>query len=278
MLIGVWCAHAVVLNGKIYIGGGDAGGSKNECIVMEYDPESGECSILPRCSGGFFAMAVVNNQILLAGGRGGSTDILTWDSRNHCWKPSHYPKMPSQRSSPAAVGYQQYLIVVCGDDQNIVEILDCSAHRWYRAQSVPLGGDFMTSAVVGDHVYISAYIWSDFESHVFSAHLPTLIWNAKSARRINTVPVWLELPTPPVEYPTLLAVNNQLLLAGGQGKRKELYKYDLLKKCWSECGQLPVHMCAPSCTVLPSGELFVFGGTVEGVGDYSKQVWRGELQ
>ena len=55
--------------------------------------------------------------------------------------------------------------------------------------------------------------------------------------------------------------------------RKELYRYEAEGKKWSVCGQLPVGMWAPSCAVLPSGELFVAGGKVEGVWWYSQQVW-----
>ena len=36
-------------------------------------------------------------------------------------------------------------------------------------------------------------------------------------------------------------------------------------------------MWGPSCAVLPSGELLVAGGEVEGVG-YSQQVWVGSLE
>ena len=60
--------------------------------------------------------------------------------------------------------------------------------------------------------------------------------------------------------------------------RKELYRYEAEGKKWSKCGELPVGMLAPSCAVLPSGELLVAGGEVEGVGWYSQQVWVGSLE
>ena len=46
----------------------------------------------------------------------------------------------------------------------------------------------------------------------------------------------------------------------------------------SKYAELPLGMDAPSCVVLPSGKLFVAGGSVEGDGWYSQQVWVGSLE
>ena len=243
---------------------------------MRYDSSSGEWSQLPKSTARFFAMASVKDQLLLAGGEGGSTPIQLWDSKGHCWNTQHYPRMPTGRSGSAAVGYQQYLIVACGHYyKDTVEVLDCSTHQWYSAQSVPVGGQRMTAVIISDYIYISSYYWRDSRRHVFSAHLPTLISNA--TRNTTTGPTWQELPFPPVYGPTLLVLQNHLLLVGGEGGRKELYRYETEGKQWSKCGELPMRMYAPSCAVLPSGDLLVVGGWVEGVGRYCQQVWVGSL-
>lgn len=282
---GVKYAHTVVLNGEVYIGGGDASGSeksereKNGCIVLKYD-KRGECFMLPKCALPFFAPALVNSQLLLAGGARDSTNILSWDSKNNHWISDNNLMLRTGTTSAAAMGYQKYLIVACGAPyKNTVEILDCSSHRQYRAEKLPLGGHFMTSVVVGKYLYISSYAWSDRKSHVFSAHLPTLISSsATSQSQSKATGIWQELPPPPVGYPTLLALQDHLLLAGGEGKRTELYRYEEEGLQWNECGALPVGMWAHSCAVLPSGELFVAGGTAKGVGGISQQVWVGSLQ
>ena len=270
--------HTVPLKGEVYING-QAREANNEYIVMRYYPSKGEWSQLPKSTVCLFAMASVKDQLLLAGGEGGRTAIQLWDSEGHHWNTQHYPRMPTGRESSAAVGYQQYLIVACGydgSDKDTVEVLDCSTHQWYSAQPVPVGGYLMTAVIISDYVYISSYAWSDGQPHEFSAHLPTLISNA--TRNTTTGPTWQELPSPPVCGPTLLALQNHLLLVGGEGRRKELYRYETERKKWSKCGELPVGMWAPSCAVLPSGELLVAGGAVEGVGRYSQQVWVGSLE
>ena len=257
--------------------GGFAGEANNEYIVMRYDPSRGEWSQLPKSTEHRFAMASVKDQLLLAGGEGGSTAIQLWDSEGHRWNTQHYPRMPTGRAWSAAVGYQQYLIVACGYPyKDTVEVLDCSTHQWYSAQPVPVGGGLMTAVIISDYVYISSYFWSNGQSHMFSAHLPTLISNATC--NTTTGPTWQELPSPPVHGPTLLALQNHLLLVGGWRRRKELYRYETEGKKWSKCGELPVGMWAPSCAVLPSGELLVAGGDVEGVGRCSQQVWIGSLE
>ena len=271
---GVRFCHTVPLKGEVYING-EARENNNDYIVMRYDPSRGEWSQLPKSTERWFAMASVKDHLLLAGGEGDSTAIQLWDSEGHRWNTQHYPRMPTGRQWSAAVGYQQYLIVACGFPyKDTVEVLDCSTHQWYSARPVPVGGYLMTAVIISDYVYISSYVWSGGQPHVLSAHLPTLISN--TTRNTTTGPTWQELPSPPVRGPTLLALQNHLLLVGGEWK--ELYKYEAEGKKWSKCGELPVGMYAPSCAVLPSGELLVAGGDVEGVGGYSQQVWVGSLE
>ena len=284
---GVKYAHTIVFNGEVYIGGGDASGSeknereKNESTVLKYD-KMGECFELPKSALPFFALASVSGQLLLVGGARDSDTILSWESKNKRWMSDNNLSLRTGTTSPAAVGYQKYLIVACGAPyKNTVEILDCSTRQSYRAEKLPMGGHFMTSVVVGEYLYISSYAWSDRKSHVFSAHLPTLISNATSSaasrNRSKATGVWQKLPPPPIGYPTLLALQGHLLLAGGEGNRTELYRYEEEGLQWNECGELPVGMWAHSCAVLPSGELFVAGGMAKGV-RFSQQVWVGSLQ
>ena len=277
---GTFYCHVVIINGVVYVGGGEVIG------VLEYHPGSGEWSKLPTPPVVHFALASLNGQLVLVGGSGdGEGKILrVWDGVRGGWTrggwTQPYPAMPTRRSSSAAVGYQHYVIVACGDKNggvDTVEVLDGSSHRWYSAQPVPIGGHVMSSVVIGDHWYLSSYYWNDNKSHIFTAHLPTLVSSAVSADRTNSASIWQELPTPPVCDPTLLALQNYLLLVGGGELEHDLHHYDPLAKKYSQCGQLPVGMWGPSCAVLPSGELMVVGGMVE-VGRFSKQVWIGSIE
>jgi hypothetical protein len=202
---------SVVISGVVYCGGNNPGSR----VVVQYSPESGDWSELPSPPVGGFAMTSLNGQLVLASGLvGGDGDarIRVWDSGRREWVHPYHP-MPTGRGLSAAVGYQNYLIVACGDPhRDEVEVLDSSSGRWYRAQPVPVGGHRMSSVVVGDRWYLSSFgYWEDEKKHIFWAHLPTLTSSATSAHT-TTERIWHELPTPPVARPTLFALQGHLLL------------------------------------------------------------------
>ena len=203
-------ASSVVINGMVYCGGNDPLSN----TVIQYNPESGDWSELPRSPVKAFAMTSLNDQLVLAGGVGGNARITVWDSGRSEWVHP-YPPIPTGRAVPAAVGYQNYLVVACGFPyMSEVEVLDSSSDRWYSAQPVPVGGHWMSSVVIGDRWYLSSLLWKDGRKHIFWAHLPNLTYSATSAHT-TTEHIWHELPTPPVEQPTLLALQGNLLLVGG---------------------------------------------------------------
>ena len=218
-------------------------------------------------------MTSLNGQLVLAGGADYADRITVWDSGRSKWVHP-YPHMPTGRAVPAAVGYQNYLIVACGFPyRSDVDVLDSSSGSQYSAQPVPVGGHLMSSVVVGDCWYLSSFgDWKDGEEHIFWAHLPTLISSAKSAPA-TTERIWHELPPPPVERPTLLALQGHLLLIGGRGCVQKIHHYDQETGQWRVYGQLPVGMYAPCCAVLPSSDLMVAGGGTGNTMKLSKRMW-----
>ena len=264
-------ANAVILNGMVYCGGNNS----LSYTPIQYNPESGEWSVLTKAPVMGFSITSLNGQLVLVSG---GDKITVWDSNEWIHPYPAMPAMPTGRGMSAAVGYQNHLIVACGlYHRDIVDVLDSSSGRWYSAQPVPVGGHCVSSVVVGDRWYMSSFgCWKDGKEHIFWAHLPTLISSATSAHT-NTTSIWHDLPTPPVQEPTLLALQGHLLLVGGQGGVQELHRYDPETRQWRKCGQLPVRLYAPCCTVLPSGELMVAGG---GTGPLtpSKTCWIGNIE
>ena len=253
----------------VYCGGNDAFSN----TVIQYNPESGDWSELPRSPVKAFAMTSLNGQLVLAGGWVDDARITVLGSGHSEWVHP-YPPMPTGRSQSAAVGYQNYLIVACGYKyKSKVEVLDSSSGEWYSAQPVPVGGHVMSSVVVGDCWYLSSFgEWKDKKEHIFWAHLPTLTSSATSAHT-TTEHIWHELPTPPVADPTLLALQGHLLLVGGREYEQEIHRYDQETRQWRVCGQLPVGMYAPCCAVLPSGDRMVAGGWTGDTENFSKRMW-----
>ena len=272
MPCGVAYSHVVLINGMVYIKG--RGFTSND-VVLGYNPGNGRWNELPtpRLKGS--AMTSLNGQMVLVGDCGKSAKkIRAWESTRGKWVQP-YPSMPSGRRDSAAVGYQNYLIVACGQnkgEEDTVNVLDGSNYKWCSAQPVPMGGHLMSSVVIGDHWYISSYEWNDFRPHIFTANLPTLVSSSAS----TASPIWQELPTPPVEGPTLLAIQDRLLLVGGWGRLNDIYHYDPLCRKYSLCGHLPDRIHASSCVLLPSGELIVAGGDIDFLNS-SNEVYVGSI-
>ena len=264
---------SIVIDGVIY-----CGGIETSSGVIQYNSECGEWSELPRPPVSGFAMTSFKNQLVLAGGVGNDKRITVWDSGQSKWIHP-YPSMPTGRALPAVVGYQNYLVVACGLDYvDVVEVLDSSSGRWYSAWPVPVGGSIMSSVVVGDCWYLSSFGgWNDKKEHILWAYLPTLTSSAISPYTSSAASIWHELPTPPVAKPTLLALQEHLLLIGGREYKQEIHRYDPETKKWRECGGLPVGIYAPCCAVLPSGDLMIAGGRTGDTMSRSKRMWIGNI-
>ncbi len=280
MLFGTNRACAVVLNGKVYIGGGFADRG-HQYIIQVCTPESDGWSRLPECPVKWFAMAVVNQQLVLVGGysRYGryQSTILVWDSTSQRWT-TPYPNMLAARYSPTAVGYQQFLVVAGGYDGSYlttVEVLNMSTKRWSTASSLPIGCSWLTPAVVGDTLYLlRGYTGrSSLNKQMFSISLPALISHAVSTPRAPP-PTWKATDTEP-NYSTAVSLYDSLLAVGGkddQNRRSSaIHLYNPQTRQWTKVGDVPVALSECSCTVLPSGELIVLGGF--GEGGYSTKLY-----
>ena len=70
--------QAVVLKGKVYVGGGSAINNNQNTIVMCYDIEHNQWTILPEYNCIlYFAMTAINEELVLVGGRHPSTNRTT---------------------------------------------------------------------------------------------------------------------------------------------------------------------------------------------------------
>ena len=80
----------MVIFKEVYIGGGSASSVREEQTVMVYDPKQDSYDTLPPYVCKWFSMAVVNNQLVLVGGRDAQTDKVTnklgvWNEQSKRW-------------------------------------------------------------------------------------------------------------------------------------------------------------------------------------------------
>ena len=149
-----------------------------------------------------------------------------------------------------------------------VEILDTTESRqWYQAASLPQPLRDALPATIGNMCYLLGGITEGVASKkVFSVCLDDLISQAmsqpiSSASAPPTPSPWQSLPVTPLDYSTALAFNGALLaVGGGNYEGTAIYHYQPSSRSWIKAGELPTERYQCTCTVLPSGDLYVAGG------------------
>ena len=263
--------QAVVIGNEVYIGGGSG---QNEDTVMVYSLQTGTWRTLPPYESYFFGMAVVNNQLVLVGGRSKSTREMTnvhrtWDEKSQTWTHP-FPAMLTARRSLSVIFYQKWLVTAGGYDGKAhlknVELLDTLSGQWYEGSPLPKECSEMSSAINGNMWYLSGGYTSmnEINTHMFSVRLDVLISQAVSQSAGTTTPLspspWQTLTRIPVTNSTLLIISEFLLTIGGWGSSAIHLYQPTNNRSWVKVGDLPTKRRKCACTVLPSGEIFVAGG------------------
>ena len=260
---------------KVYIGGGVASSDREEQTVMVYDPKQDSYDTLPPYTYRYFSMAVVNNQLVLVGGEDGwkyINQLGVWSEHSRSWTHP-LPPMTTACNSPSIATHNRWLVVIGGHDGNHrsrVDILDTTESRqWYQAASLPQPLMIALPATIGNMCYLLGGFTKGGASSkkVFSVYLEDLISQAVSqptagASAPPTPSPWQSLPDTPLEKSTALAFNGALLAVGGGGwpGSTAIYHYQPSSRSWVKAGELPTGQYDCTCTVLPSGDLYVAGG------------------
>ncbi len=255
-------AQAVVLNGKVYVAIGKADDEEDQMIIQVYTTKSQKWSQLLESPMRFSAMAVVDQQLVLVA----YDELLAWDG--HWTFP--YPSLPTPREDPVAIGYQHFLIVAAGRNKKSsslkgVDILNSSSKQWSTASPLPVGCHGLTSAVVGDTLYLLGG-WTGYEPNqqVFSTSLPALVSQA-TVNPTAPPPTWDLATEMLLKHCTGTSVRSSLLVVGGEDEEyvhsSAISRYDPQLKQWTKVGEMPEAQSQCACVVLPSGELMVIGGT-----------------
>ena len=261
---GMWSPHCVIVEGKLYIGGGFTHSEDDKHTVWQY--ASGQWSELEQYKWGFFSMAAVKRQLTMVGGADTSTwpykttsDIAVWDRKwaFHTWTHP-YPPMPTRRYSPAVATYNQWLVVAGGYDYHslaAVEVLHTDNHQWLSASSLQVKCGHVTTAILQDELYLVG----GRLAQTLVANLPDIIHSSTSA----TTKAWRTLPAPPLECSAAITVHGALLAVGGcHGNERStaIHVYQPATNSWSKVGDLPSPRSRCACIVLHSGELLFAGG------------------
>ena len=264
----------VIFKEKMYIGGGCTSPDREQTVIV-YDPEQDSYDTLPPYTYKWFSMDVVNNQLVLVGGKDIQTGKVTnklgiWNQQSKRWTHPLPPMTTACCSPSVATHNNRWLVVMGGDDKtrfSRVEILDTDSTQWYHAASLPQPLSYSLPATIGNMCYLlGGYSEGGASKKVFSVCLDDLISQAVSQPASASAPPtpspWQSLPDTPLEYCTALAFNGVLLAVGGLGWSTVIYHYQPSSWSWVKAGELQAGRSTCTCTVLPSGDLYVTGGGV----------------
>ena len=260
--------RSVVVEGTVYVGGYPG------YTVMTYDISTGKWAALPRYRASGYAMAAINNQLVLVGGSQYDGDVIkvlgVWNVDNKQWTHP-YPEMLTERSDCSAAVYKEWLVVAGGEstyfeDISSVEVMNTNSKQWYAGPPTPTPWSFMRTAVVGDTCYFMGGVidrCSTDKVYTVSFSALTSGLTSKEPRK-NGSPMWNEISGLQLKYSTPLSISGSLVTVGGRDKSHKtmttvhLYQPDTGK--WVEVGDLPSprHDCI--CAMITDKEILVAGG------------------
>ena len=267
--------QSVVVEGKVYVGGGNSDSNKNKQLVMEYDIPSGKWTKLPPYKAHKFAMTSINGQLLLVGG----VELFCKSSALGVWRAQYrewihpYPNLPTPRHSCSAVSYKEWLIVAGGYSeadqyQMSIDILNTRNQQWHTAPPMPRGWSDMKTATIGDMWYLMGGYTVSHTDKMYTVFLPALLSQLLNPRRSDNGQVWNELMGPGTTRSAPLVISESLFAIGG-GRDSEctssiqLYQQDT--KTWLKVGELPSPRFDCIATMISDRRVLLLGGTKGGV-------------
>ena len=262
-------AQAVVLNNKVYVGGGCTGDVTTAANIYTYDPTTDTWETLQSPTR-FSALTTYHNKLLLVGREETSTGQTTnqlwvFEEGEQTWTQP-LPPMPTRRKDASAVSYQDYLIVAGGWNPNdgylnTVEVLD--GQQWVTAELLPERCYFMKSTSHDGHYYLMGGHFQD--TSVFYTSLQSLVEKATqhpptSPSNTDHPSVWKTLTDTPHQYSSTTIFGGALVVVDGWPNQSSLHLYFPLNKSWLPAGEMPLGVCRTCTVTLPTGEMMVIGG------------------
>ena len=262
-------AQAVVLNNKVYVGGGCTGDNTAAANIYTYDPTTDTWETLQSPTR-YSALTTYHNKLLLVGGEETFTGQITnqlwvFEEGEQTWTQPLSP-MPTSRWKVSAVSYQDYLIVVGGRNYfnrplNTVEVFD--GHQWVTADPLPERCCSLKSTSHDGHYYLMGgdcqgtsvfYTSLQFLVEKVTQHPPT------SPSNTDQPSVWKTLTDTPHQHSSTTIFGRALVAVGGWTNQSSLHLYFPLTQSWIPAGEMPLGVNRTCTVTLPTGEMMVIGG------------------
>ena len=275
-------AQCVLLQDKIYLGGGNTSSLKSNASLFISSTDLNSWSQVTTPTR-LYGLTTYHSQVVLVGGVEPDTDMTTnelWTLKGGTnWQPS-LPPMPTSRyfSSALNTGSPECLVVSGGadsgrDEVNVVEIL--KDNEWSSAQPLPKACSCLKSTLHKGRLYLMG---GDGQGHsVFHCKLESLLNEDYTREMSYSSGLWSELQIH-LKDSSPSSFANQLISTGGfsGAYSSEICAYSPHTLSWLHVGDLPIDSSCTGTIVLPTGELVVLGG--RGASRWSNRVFKASLK
>ena len=265
-------ASAVVLEGKMYIGGGETKNIQNDCMLYEYDITGlvHKWTAFPPCPVAYYALGIVNRSLVLIGGlevatRRPSNKLYLWDREKQDWTLS-LPNMVTAKIHSSAAMYD-LLLIVAGGYRNKkvlgeVEAFDQATFEWQTLPplQVPCAG--ATSCIVRDVLYLiggTLYEETGPKTIVQSLSLSTTDSQNKTWSLCKDAPLTQSCAVPASNF--ILAVGGSITGSNVPSRAINVYFPSLDR--WTLLCEMPTARSLCIASVMSAGRLFIYGGREE---------------
>ena len=290
-------ARATVINGMVYVGGGDADDdSSHEYLVCKYDPVKDEWTTLPPAPVKWFGVGQLNGKLVIVGGveeeeeekeeemeeeekRTGDVHVFEEDTQQ--WVKS-IPPMPRELVTSTVVSHDSSL-VVCGmpDDTSPASVLvyNSRSSQWRLTAALPLTfySTHSSAVVVNDIYYIDVGVEGVRDQERCSSSPAVFSLPLSTLQDSQDPSICQRMPDTPCHMSCLAATGGCLLALGGLRSACDdvkdgeavatnlstaVHAYCPATSSWVRIGDLPDLRFGPAITTTSSGELFIAGGGI----------------
>ena len=278
----------IVINGKVYCGGGATDRDDDWYIVYCYDPSQDNWTTLQPLPVRSFDLGQVNGKLVAVGGRKKSdgittNEVYTYNEESKRWKRT-IPPMPTARRFPGILSLQSALVIAGGvaSDGNYtdaVEIFKADTSQWHTTDPLPTACRDISLVAIGNTCYaLGGYKGTSHLNQALYASVDDLLQNAVPANQTthsgssDTQSAWKTLPDTPTYEPTAAVLAGHLLAVEGRETSKgeaavtQVYTYSHATNSWIYISDLPAPRYTAAVAVLSPSEVLVIGGWCGGDG------------
>ena len=280
--VGVYNAQAVLLERKVYFGGGVQRKETVPPYMYTYDIDDNLWQLLPSPTK-TAALAVYCGKVVLAGGMLSDSTITNkvWVLQDdNTWNESLLP-MPTARYAASGLAHENVFVVAAGvtvthHKSDVVEIYD--GIQWNATSPLPIKCWNLWSTYLNGYCFLlggegqdKSVLYTSIQSLINDATKKQLGW-----KKLSDVPYSASCTT--TFGGTLLAVGGREIVRGHKEKTSDIHMYFPLTKQWVPMATMPVCMDCTCAVSLSPHELMVIGGhgTTPNT-EYLPQVYKGTL-